>query len=299
MLYYNVTFLGRLMRVFFLAAILLGFVSTVQAEPVAVVAAENFYGDVAAQIGGKSVAVTSILTNPDQDPHLFEASPSTARRIAAARLVVYNGADYDPWMLKLLAGSPNSTRIVIEVAALLRRKPGDNPHLWYDPAAMPAFARELASRLGEINPAHRADYERNRDTFLASLATVSDKIAAMRLAYRGISVTATEPVFGYMAEAIGLAMRNERFQLAVMNDTEPGAGDIAAFADDLNHRRVRLLLYNNQASGRLTQRMQALAKANDIPVVGVSETGPPGETYQHWMLRQLVSVAAALAVRTQ
>lgn len=287
------------MRVFILAAILVSLASAATAAPTAIVAAENFYGDVAAQIGGTAVAVSSILSNPDQDPHLFEASPSTARQIAAARLVVYNGADYDPWMVKLLAGSPNPSRVVIEVASLLHRKPGDNPHLWYDPAAMPAFARALASRLGEIDPTHRADYERNRDAFLVSLAPLGDKIAAMRRSHRGVSVTATEPVFGYMADALGLAMRNARFQLAVMNDTEPGAGDIAAFENDLRHRRVRVLLYNNQASGKLTERMQALAKANNIPVVGISETEPAGKTYQQWMLHQLVTLDAALTVRTQ
>ena len=288
------------MRVFVFAAAILGLAAAAaaQAEPVAIVAAENFYGDVAARIGGKSVAVTSILANPDQDPHSFEAGASTARRIAASRLVVYNGADYDPWMVKLLAGSPSSTRVVIEIAALLHRKPGDNPHLWYDPAAMPAFARALASRLGEIDPAHRADYDRGRDAFLATLVPLGDKIAAMREAYRGVAVTATEPVFGYMADALGLVMRNARFQLAVMNDTEPGAGEIAAFENDLRGRRVRALLYNNQASGALPGRMQALAAANHIPVVGVSETEPAGETYPHWMLRQLAALDAALGART-
>ncbi|MGH6981175.1 MAG: metal ABC transporter solute-binding protein, Zn/Mn family [Stellaceae bacterium] len=288
------------MRILLLASVLLGLgFGVARAELIAIVAAENFYGDVAQQIGGSAVSVVSILTNPDQDPHLFEASPSTARRIAAARLVVYNGADYDPWMVKLLAGSPSKMRVVIEVASLLHRRPGDNPHLWYDPAAMPALARELASRLGAIDPSRRSDYERNRDAFLISLAPLGDKIAAMRKTYRGVSVTATEPVFSYMADAIGLAMRNGRFQLAVMNDAEPGAGDIAAFEDDLKLRRVRVLLYNNQASGKLTERMQALAKSNGIPVVGVGETEPPGIRYQDWMMKQLATLDAALAAKTQ
>ncbi len=135
------------MRLVSLVMIVLGLgIAAVRAEPIAVVAAENVYGDVAKQIGSASVA-SSILTNPDQDPHLFEASPSTARQIADARIAVFNGADYDPWMVKLLAGSPSPRRITIEVATLIHRKAGDNPHLWYDPPTIPAFAKALAARL--------------------------------------------------------------------------------------------------------------------------------------------------------
>jgi zinc/manganese transport system substrate-binding protein len=283
------------MRILILASILLGLATAARAEPIAIVAAENFYGDVAQQIGGSAVSVVSILTNPDQDPHLFEASPSTARQIANARIAIYNGADYDAWMVKLLAGSPNPQREVIEVAALMHAEPGDNPHLWYNPAAMPAFAEALAARLAEADPDHREVYARNLIAFTSSLSSLAVKLANMRQAYTGTPVTATEPVFGYMADAIGLAMRNQRFQIAVMNDTEPGASDIAAFENDLREHRVRVLLYNSQASGKLTERMQALAKANNIPVVGVSETEPPGMQYQDWMMKQLAALDAALA----
>lgn len=283
------------MRLLGLVLLIFGLgIATTQAKPISVVAAENFYGDVAKQIGGPAVAVASILTNPDQDPHLFEASPSTARQIADARIVILNGANYDPWMVKLLAGSPNPHRVTIEVAALVDKKAGDNPHLWYDPASMPIFAKALATRLSADDPAHRADYERNLASFLTSLAPLNKKIAAMHEIYLRVPVTATEPVFGYMATAIGLAMRNERFQLAVMNDTEPGASDIAAFENDLKKHRVRALLYNNQTSDALTQRMQNLAKDNGIPVVGISETEPSGVIYQDWMMRQLTSLDAAL-----
>ncbi len=283
------------MRILSLVVLVFGLgVAAARAAPINVVVAENFYGDVAKQIGGASVAVSSILTNPDEDPHLFEASPSTARQIADGRIAILNGADYDPWMVKLLAGSPNPRRITIEVAALVHKKAGDNPHLWYDPPTMPAFAAALAAQLGEVDPAHRADYTRNLAAFTASLSPLTVKIAALRKAYAGTAVTATEPVFGYMADAIGLAMRNDRFQLAVMNDTEPGASDIAAFENDLKSHRVRVLIYNDQTSDALTTRMKNLAKDNGIPVVGVSETEPPGVTYQDWMMRQLTALDAAL-----
>src|SRR5271165_1881161 len=118
-----------------LMAPLTGFAQT-EGRPVPVVAAENFYGDVAGQIGGPDVKVTSILSNPDQDPHLFEVSPSVARALSAARIVIYSGIDYDPWMAKLLAAARSADRRVIVVADLIGRKTGDNPHIWYDPATM-------------------------------------------------------------------------------------------------------------------------------------------------------------------
>jgi zinc/manganese transport system substrate-binding protein len=268
------------------------------AQTLSVVAGENFYGDVAQQIGGPGVAVTSILTNPDQDPHLFEASASTARDLAGARLVIYNGADYDPWMVKLLAASKAPGRRVIEAAKLVHKKSGDNPHLWYLPETMPAVAKAIAAELGAADPAHKAEYDQRVQDFQASLKPLDDKIATMRQKFAGTPVTATEPVFGYMATALGLKMRNERFQLAVMNDTEPGASDIRAFESDLKNHRVRVLLYNNQTSEAVTKRMQTLAQDAKVPVVGVSETAPPGKTYQQWMTEQLDALDKALSGST-
>lgn len=270
-------------------------VATADTAPVAVVAAENFYGDLARQIGGNDVAVTSILGNPDQDPHSFEASPSTARALAAARIVVVNGAGYDPWMDALLKASAAKGRAVIIAAALMHRTPKDNPHLWYDPATMPAVAGALTDALVAADPAHRAGFERRRDAFLASLAPITRQVADLRAKYAGTAVTATEPVFGYMAGAAGLRMRNTRFQWAVMNGTEPAATDVAALENDLKRKTVRVLFYNRQATSPMAQRLMALARGNGIPVVGVSETEPAGTTYQAWMLGQLKALSAALA----
>jgi zinc/manganese transport system substrate-binding protein len=264
------------------------------AQP-SVVAAENFYGDVAAQIGGPDVTVTSILSNPDQDPHLFEASPSTARDLARARIVIYNGVDYDPWMAKLLRASPAANRKVLVAADLAKRKTGANPHLWYDPTIMPVVAKNLADAMAAADPAHATAYEQRLQAFDDSLNKLTDKIAALKTRFAGVPVTATEPVFGYMAAALGLTMRNERFQLAVMNDTEPRASDIAAFEADLRGHRVHVLLYNSQATGPTAQRMVKLAKAANIPVVGVTETEPAGTTYQAWLAAELDALDAALS----
>src|SRR6266404_1690460 len=179
-----------------------------EADAVPVVAAENFYGDLVQQLGGSQVAVTSILSNPDQDPHLFEASPSTARALSGAKLVVLNGADYDPWMEKLLTATPAVERQIIVVADLMGVKSGDNPHLWYKPDTMPTAAKAITAALVKLDGAHAADYQSRLANFLGSLQPLSAKISAMKTAYSGRPVTATEPVFGYMAEALGLEMRN-------------------------------------------------------------------------------------------
>jgi zinc/manganese transport system substrate-binding protein len=266
-----------------------------QPQPLAIAAAENFYGDVARQIGGPDVAVVSILTNPDQDPHEFEASPSTARAFADAALVIYNGADYDPWAARLLSGSPSRSRIAVEVAGLAHRKPGDNPHVWYDPDAVSRLAGALAAAFSGLDPAHKAGYQERLAAFEKSMTPLADQIAGLRRKYAGTPATATEPVFGYMADALGLAMRNRRFQLAVMNDTEPSAADIAAFENDLRSKTVRVLIYNSQTSDALTRRMRAIAQQAGVPVVGVTETEPQGKDYQEWMRSQLDAVDRALA----
>jgi zinc/manganese transport system substrate-binding protein len=264
------------------------------ADPVKIVAAENFYGDVAGQIRGDAVAVTSILTNPDQDPHLFEASAETAKALADAKVVIVNGVDYDPWMEKLLSAHKAPGRKEIVVASLVGRKAGDNPHLWYDPDTVKAAAKALAADLDAIDPANKADYDKGETQFLDSLKPLDDKIADMRKKYAGAPVTASEPVFGYQAGLIGLKVHNEKFALAVMNNAEPTASEVAAFENDLKGHKVKVMLYNAQASEPAVARLVQMAKDNNIPVVGVSETEPTDSTYQKWMLGQLDALDAAL-----
>lgn len=265
------------------------------ADPVKIVAGENFWGDVASQIGGAHVAVESILTNPDQDPHLFEASTATARSLAAARIAVVNGVDYDPWMEKLLAANNAPQRRTIVVGALVGRKVGDNPHIWYNPAYVRAAARQMTADLAAVDPANKSDYEKGEADFLASLKPLEAKIADMHMRYAGRPISASEPVFGYQAELIGLKVHNEKFALAVMNNTEPSASEVAAFENDLKGHKVQAMLFNAQASEPAVQRLVDIARASDVPVVGVSETEPPGSTYQAWMLGQLDALDKALS----
>lgn len=264
------------------------------AGPVPIVAAENFYGDIAQQIGGADVTVTSILSNPDEDPHLFEVSPPVARAISAAKFVIYSGIDYDPWMAKLLGAARSSDRAVIVVAGLVGKKTGDNPHIWYDPNTMLTFAKVLADDLSAADPAHRSDYQERLARFQQSMKPIQAKIAALHERLASTPVTATEPVFGYMFGALGMQVRNQSFQLAVMNNTEPSASDVAAFERDLKTHKVKLLVYNSQASDPIAERMMKLAKASHVPVVGAAETEPPGKTYQQWMTSELDAVDQAL-----
>ena len=264
------------------------------AQPVSIVAAENFYGDVARQIGGNAVKVTSILSNPDQDPHLFEASPSVARSLAGARIVVYNGLDYDPWMEKLLSASKAADRKEIVVSDLIGKKLGDNPHIWYDANTMVAFAKALTDALDTVDPTDKSAYDQRLAAFTASLKPIQDKIAELKDRVNGTPATATEPVFGYMFGGLGMDVRDFDFQLAVMNNTEPSPSDVAAFESDLKNKRVKLLIYNSQATDTAAQRLLQIAKDNQIPVVGVTETKPEGKSFQDWLSGELDDVKKAL-----
>lgn len=264
------------------------------AMPTRIVAAENMYADIARQIAGPDAKVTAVMSNPDTDPHLFEASPSVARAIAGADIVVENGAGYDPWMDALLGAAPRPGRIVLSIARLTRAAPGANPHLWYAPGTMPAFARALAAALIARDPAVRAGVSQREGRVLASLAALRRRIAALRARVRGIPVAATEPVFGDMAAALGLRMRERGFQRAVMNATEAAPRQVAVFEHDLRRHAVRVLIYNRQATDAAARRLLRFGRRAGIPVLGVTETEPAGTTYQAWIGGELDALAVLL-----
>lgn len=268
-----------------------------RAAPIPVVAAENFYGDIALQLGGPTVAVSSVLANPDVDPHLFEASPAVGRAIFKARIVIENGLGYDPWMQKLLAATPRAGRRTITVGRLIGAKAGDNPHIWYDPHTMLVLAAALEAALATDDPVHAEYYSRRLAAFRASLTPVTAQIARLRQRLAGTAVTATEPVFGYMFRALGMVVKNGAFQLAVMNNTQPGAAEVARFEAGLRRKRVQLLVYNRQASDRLARRMESIAREAGVPVLGVTETEPPATTYQAWMLGELAELARLMPAK--
>jgi zinc/manganese transport system substrate-binding protein len=270
-------------------------VPALAAEPIRVLAAEDFYGEVAASVGGDRVAVDNVLLSPDIDPHDYEPTPSVARNVSDARVVIFNGADYDHWIEHLLEASGQPGRRVIEVAGLIGAKEGDNPHVWYDPRTMPALADAVAATLSEIDPDHAADYAARREGYVASLAPVGEKVAAMKERFAGQRVAATEPVFGYMADALGLELGNSAFQAAIMNETEPSPRALAAMLDDIRGNKVRVLIYNRQVTDAITEQLLAAAGQANVPVVGVTETMPAGMSYAEWMTSQLGALDKALS----
>lgn len=253
---------------------------------VSIVAAENFYGGVAAKVVGTEAQVTSILSNPNQDPHEFQADAATARAVADADIVIYSGIGYDNWMERLLAIPGKHSRTVIQVASLIGAKPGDNPHIWYDPKTMPALADKLAEVIGKPEAAAKFD---------AEMAPMLETIKELKPRTRGVKVTATEPVFGDMARALGLEMLNPGYQLAVMNDTEPSFQQTADFEESLKSGTAKILFFNSQVTDPSTERMKKIAQSAGVPVVGVTETQPPGErSYVDWMTSQLKAVSKVL-----
>lgn len=279
------------------AATLIAFPFAVQAAdvPIPVVAAENFYGEVAAAIGGDRVSVESIVVSAEADPHDFEPPASVARAVADARIVIMNGAEYDHWMERLVDASDTADRVVIDVAGLVGAVEGDNPHLWYDPRAMPALAAALAGELTSLDPEGAAEYRSRSNAFVASLQELNQKIETIRERHSGAPVTATEPVFGLMAEALGLDMRNEDFQRAIQNESEPSARQIAGLEADIRDGAVKVLFYNSQVVDPLTERLLAAAQESGVPVVGITETMPEGASYVGWMLDQLDATEKALS----
>ena len=261
-----------------------------------IVAAENFYGDVARQLAGSDIRVVSLLQSPDADPHLFEPDAATARLVADADILIYNGLHYDPWVERLLVNAGRHARHTLEVAALLRRQGAAvNPHLWYDPQTMPILAAALSSQLQRLDPAGASQYAARLAVFQRSLQPVTARIDELRTRYAGVAVTATEPVANDLTDAIGLRMYNSNFQLAIMNDTEPGARETAQFEQSLRSHSVQLLLYNRQTGGEIVQHMQEVARQAAVPLVGVTEMEPAGTGYAQWMLATLGDIAGALA----
>jgi zinc/manganese transport system substrate-binding protein len=265
------------------------------------VAAENQYGNIIAQVGGRYVSVSSLLTNPNTDPHTFEASPQVAREVASARLVVQNGLGYDSFMNSIEAASPGDGRSVITVQQLLHLPDTTaNPHLWYSPGTMPKVAEAIAADLEAIDPAHAAYYRANAAALTRSLSDWDDALTALKLGHPGTPVATTEPVADYLLQAAGAVNETPwTFQADIMNGVDPSPQDVATERNLLADRKVRAFVYNVQVTDPLTQSLITLARANGIPVVGVYETMPqPGFTYQSWMLAEAAALKNAITART-
>jgi zinc/manganese transport system substrate-binding protein len=264
---------------------------------IAVLGTENFYADLLTQIGGSRVKASSILNDPNADPHEYEASPQTAALVADAKLVIVNGIGYDAFMDKLLGASTKPDRIVINVQDILGLKDDVNAHVWYDPATMPKVAQAAAEALAKLDPKSASYFSAQKDMYLAALKAIDDKIAALKTKYDGTPVAFTEPVAEYQADAIGLkVMTPEGFMRAIEQAIDPKPADLAAERDLNTGKKVKVLLYNSQVTSPVTKDIYDLAVKNGVPVVGVAETIPPQyKTYQEWQLAQLSDLEKALA----
>ena len=262
------------------------------------VGAENEYANVIAQVGGKYVQASAIMSNPNTDPHTFEASPSVARTVSEAQLVVQNGVGYDTFMNTIENAAPNSARKVIVVQNLLGLPDSTpNPHLWYKPSTMPAVANAIAADLAAIQPSHASYFKANAAAFTTSLAAWNHAIAAFKAKYPGTPVATTEPVADYMLEAAGADnLTPFAFQADVMNGTDPSAQDVAVERSLFTQHKVKVFVYNQQVTDTLTQSFITLAQQNSIPVIGVYETMPvPGFDYQSWMLAEVQDLQKAVS----
>ena len=263
---------------------------------IGVVAGENFYGDLVSRIGGDLVSVTSILSDPAVDPHTYESSPQNALAVADAVLVVKNGLGYDAFLDRLLAASPRPDRKVIDAGELLGLADGVNPHVWYNPATMPKLAQAAATALEELAPSSKTAIEANLETYLDSFAPLTAKIAYLAARYPGTPVAYTEAVPDYLVAALSFKVLTPAgFTRSIEAGTDPAPSDVAAQSDLLTGRKVKLLLYNSQATSPVTESIKTLAGQSGVPVVSVSETMPAGAGgFVDWQLSQLGAIESAL-----
>jgi zinc/manganese transport system substrate-binding protein len=262
------------------------------------VGGENEYADVIAQVGGKYVQVSAIMSNPNTDPHTFEASASVARLVSSAQLVVQNGVGYDGFMNTIENAAPSSARKAIVVQSLLGLPDSTpNPHLWYKPGTMPAVANAIAADLAALQPAHASYFKANANAFISSLAAWNDAMAAFKAKYPNTPVATTEPVADYMLQAVGADnLTPFAFQADIMNGTDPSAQNVAVERSLFTQHKVKVFVYNQQVTDSLTDSFISLAKANGVPVVGVYETMPaPGYNYQSWMVAEVQALQKAVA----
>ena len=261
------------------------------------IGAENEYANVLSQIGGKYVHVTSILNNPNTDPHTFEASPQIAQEVSSAQLIVQNGVGYDGFMSRIQAASPNPQRKVIVVQHVLGLPDATpNPHLWYDPRTMPAVAKAVADDLAAIQPSEAAYFEANVGTFDASLTPWLNAVGEFKAKYGDTPVATTEPVADYLLEAMGADnLTPFEFQADIMNGTDPTPQDISLENSFFTKHQVKVFCYNQQVVDDLTTSIRLTAQRNGVPVVAVYETMPtPGYDYQSWMLAETQAIQKAV-----
>lgn len=268
------------------------------AEPISVVAAESIYGELAEEIGGKYVNVNRIIDNPNSDPRIFTDSAEINQAVAKAQIVIYNGDGYDEWIQPALQMQTNKNLIIINVAALMQTKPGANPHIWYKTTTMSTLAKKLATQLIALNPPAKADINTNLALFLQRQELVTKKIAQMKQIYSGINVIATEPIFNYMADELGLKMHGIEVQDDVMDESDPSPLTLTTYETLLTSKKVKVLFYNREVTSATTDQILILARQSNVLVVGIHEIFPKNTTISQWFLNELSRTENALKLAT-
>jgi zinc/manganese transport system substrate-binding protein len=263
------------------------------------VAAENFYGDITRQLGGSHVSVTSILSDPNVDPHLYESNVQTAETVSKAQLVIENGLGYDTWMDQLLAASPKPGRIVLVAGNIANHKLTDNPHVWYGFDNVTTIAQAITGALKKLDSNDASTFDSNLAAFKQSLLPLEQKISAINSKYAGTPVALTETIYLYQSTPEGLDVLTPfEFEKAIAEGNEPPADTVTITNDQITRKQVKVLIYNVQTITPITTNLQNEARSLNIPIVPVSETMPPSKTYQTWMMDQLNTLEQALATAT-
>jgi zinc/manganese transport system substrate-binding protein len=260
-----------------------------------VVAAENFYGDVVKQLGGSHVSVTSIISNPNVDPHQYESSVQTAIKVSKAQIVIKNGGGYDGWMDRLLSASPDQNRLVLTAFDIAPVKLPDNVHVWYSIEDMQSIAQAMTADLKKLDTADAATFESNLQTFLQSTRQIQQKIDEIKGKYAGRPVGLTETIYLYQTGPLGLNVLTPfDFQKAIAEGNDPPASAVVIAENQINQRQIKILIYNKQTVTPTTTKLVNDARTQNIPIVLITETMPAGKTYQTWMLDQLNTLEQAM-----
>jgi zinc/manganese transport system substrate-binding protein len=268
---------------------------------ITVVAAENFWGSIAKQLGGSHANVTSIIANPDTDPHDYEVTPADARTISSAQFVIVNGIGYDPWAPKLIAANPASNRTVLTVGDLVGVQVGGNPHRWYSPTNVHQMIEQITADYKKIDPADAGYFDQQKQNFEnQGLAQYNQLIAQIKSKYAGTPIGASESIVTPLAEGLGLTMLTpETFLDAISEGSEPTAADKSTIDNQIKNKLIKVYVFNSQNATPDVQAQVNAAKAAGIPVTTVTETlDPVTATFQQWQVKQLQGIEAALAQAT-
>jgi len=265
--------------------------------PVAVVVSVDQWGDIVSELGGACANVKTVLASSSVDPHDYEPSPADAASVTGAKLVVVNGAGYDAWASKLAASSAPGAHVV-NAAEVTKTPDGANPHLWYSPSAVTAVADAVAAEFSKLAPQAGDYFSQRRSQFTTTLAPYTALINKIKAGAAGKSYAATETIFDYQAQVLGLVNKTpEGYQRASANESDPSPADIDAFRSALAGRQIDVLIYNTQTQGSIPEQIRSAAEQAKVPVVNVTETVPPGQTsFEGWQCDQLTALGKALGV---